>query len=266
VRCVNLANNHALDYGEHGLRETLQRLDAAGIAHVGAGADLNAALRPAMIDAGGARIGVIGMTDTMREFAAGPRKAGTNVLRIDDRNVTLGLVAALVGELRRADADIVVLSVHWGPNLRTWPPARFRRFAHAAIDLGVDIVHGHSAHLLQGVEWWKKGLVLYDTGDILDDYWVFPGIRTDRSCVFIVDVEDGRPRRLRVQPVSLTPGRVALATGDELAAIVRTVRRRSRPFGTSFAAAGDALASEPARGGRSEGCAAAHDTSLSSVA
>jgi poly-gamma-glutamate synthesis protein (capsule biosynthesis protein) len=234
IRCVNLANNHALDYEEPGLRETLDLLDAGGIAHVGAGRDLAGALRPSLFNAGGARIGVIGMTDNMPEFAAGPRCAGTNVARIDDRPASLGLVALQIGDLRRAGAETVVLSVHWGPNLRTWPPARFRRFARAVVELGVDIVHGHSAHLIQGVERWHDGLILYDTGNFLDDYWVFPGIRIDRSFAFLVELRQGKPARLSMRPVKLKRGHVDLATGADFAATVETMQRRSRPFATTL--------------------------------
>jgi len=241
IRCVNLANNHALDYGTTGLSETLEHLDGGGIAHAGAGRDLAEAVRPALFDAGGVPVGVIGMTDNMPEFAARPHRPGTNVTRIDDRNVTLGLVALQVAELRCAGAQTVVLSVHWGPNRRTWPPSRFRRFARAAVELGVDIVHGHSAHLVQGIERWSDGLILYDTGDFLDDYWVFPGIRTDRSFVFLVELRNGRPTSLAMRPVTLAPGRVELATGAEFIATLRTMRRRCRRFGTPLIATPEGL-------------------------
>ena len=241
IRCVNVANNHALDYGTRGLSETLERLTAGGIAHVGAGLDLAGAVRPTVFDAAGVRLGVIGMTDTMPEFAAGPRRPGTNVIRIDDRNVALGLVALQVAELRRVGAQTVVLSIHWGPNLRTWPPSRFRRFAHAAVELGVDIVHGHSAHLIQGIERWRDGLILYDTGNFLDDYWVFPGVRIDRSFVFLVELHNGRPRHLSIRPVTLRPGRVDLATGLEFVATLRTMRLRCRRLGTALITTNEGL-------------------------
>lgn len=242
IRCVNLANNHALDYGEQGLAETLDHLDAARIAHVGAGRDLAGAIKPAIIDVGGTRVGVIGITDTMPEFAAGRHRPGTNVLQIDDRNVTLGLIDLLIRDLRRVGANTIVLSVHWGPNLRTRPPARFRRFARAVVELGVDIVHGHSAHLVQAVEPWGTGLILYDTGNFLDDYWVFPGVRIDRSFIFLVEFRDGRPTRLTLRPVKLDPGRVQLATGQEFARIVRMMRRRCHPFATVLVHTRDGLA------------------------
>jgi poly-gamma-glutamate capsule biosynthesis protein CapA/YwtB (metallophosphatase superfamily) len=63
VDCVTLANNHALDYGVDALADTLAHLTTAGIAAVGAGADLEQARRPAMLAASGLRVAVVGVTD-----------------------------------------------------------------------------------------------------------------------------------------------------------------------------------------------------------
>src|SRR5918999_336180 len=76
VSCVTLANNHALDFGEEALRDTLTFLDSAGIAHVGAGPDLDAARAPAMLDANGFRVDVVGLADHPKDFAAGPERSG----------------------------------------------------------------------------------------------------------------------------------------------------------------------------------------------
>lgn len=234
VRAVTLANNHILDRRGRGLCDTLCHLDAARICHAGAGRHLEEAATPAVLDLDGVRIGIIALTDTMPEFAAGPRRPGTNYMRIARSGAGLALVARLVRELRRDGADLVVLSAHWGPNLRPWPPARYRAFARAAIDLGVDVFHGHSAHIFQGVESHGNGLILYDTGDILDDYWIFPFIRTDWSFVFLVDLSGGRPTRLRMVPVILERSALRCARPSEATTLARSMQRRSRPFGTQL--------------------------------
>ena len=59
VDCVTLANNHALDFGEEALEDTLRHLDAAGIAHVGAGLDARAARMPVTLLWQGFRLGVV---------------------------------------------------------------------------------------------------------------------------------------------------------------------------------------------------------------
>lgn len=233
VRLVNLANNHILDYREQGLSDTIAHLELAGIGHAGAGGNAYQAAAPAFATVAGARIGMIGLTDNMPEWAAGHAAAGTNYVEIRNDNVTLTLLRSLIREARHGGAEIVVLSCHWGPNLRTFPPRRFRDFARHAIEFGASVVHGHSAHLPQAVELHRDGLILYDTGDILDDYWVFPGIRIDRSFVFSVEFEGGRFRRLAMRPIAQDRTSVRLAKGAEFDAVCRAMLRRCRPFGTA---------------------------------
>ena len=112
-------------------------------------------------------------------------------------------------------AEAVILSVHWGPNMRLRPPARFRACARTLLADGVDVIHGHSAHVFQAVERCAGGVVLYDTGNFLDDYWKFPFRETLWTFVFLVDFRAGRPRRLRLKPVKIEPLSVRLATGRE---------------------------------------------------
>ena len=236
VRAVNLANNHILDCEAKGLEDTLRNLDETKIAHTGAGMDLAQAWRPSIFRAGGLTVGLIGATDNMREFAAGVARPGAAYMAIKDEPATLALMQRLIAALRQAGADIVVLSIHWGPNLRPWPPHRFRRFARACVRAGIDVVHGHSAHLIQGVEAYENGVILYDTGDFLDDYWVFPGIRIDHSFAFVIEYQGRRAHKLSMAPVILSPGRVSLAQGDDFNAITRTMIRRSARLGTTLAA------------------------------
>ncbi|MEE9302013.1 MAG: CapA family protein [Alphaproteobacteria bacterium] len=134
--------------------------------------------------------------------------------------------------MREAGARFIVLTLHWGWNLRASPGRRFRRFARAAIDAGVDLVHGHSAHLVHAVERYGGGVILYDTGNFLDDYWVCPFFRTDRSFVFFVDMVGDRPVRLRMLPVVISDRRVQLAREREFEVIRRKMQTRCRGFQT----------------------------------
>lgn len=237
IGAVCLANNHMLDCEVAGLMDTLAHLDRAGIARAGAGKNVRDAARPALFKAGGITVGMVGLTNTMPLFAARRDRAGTHFVRIRCDEGTLEPLRRLERDLRRGGADVTVLSAHWGPNLRPWPPNRYQRFARAVIDLGFDVFHGHSAHILQGVEFHNKGLILYDTGDCLDDYWVFPGIRTDRSAIFVVDFGPNGIDRLSIAPIILTPASVNRARGPEARAIIRKILGLSR----SFAAADDSL-------------------------
>ncbi len=245
-RCVALANNHILDFADQGLFDTQRHLSEAGITFAGAGANEREAAEAAVFDAGGVKVGFISITNTVPAFAAGPDRPGTNFWKIRSDRANLGRLAALVHGLRRSGAGLIVLSIHWGPNYRWWPPRRYRRFARNAIDLGIDIVHGHSAHVLQAVEFHGNGLILYDTGDYMEDFLAGPGFRSDRSFLFLVDAGPGRKPSLRMVPVSLTRAEVNVATGREAEIIRRDMIRRCRGYAVSIAEEnGDLIACAP---------------------
>lgn len=234
IRFVSLANNHVLDFEVAGLLDTLDHLDRAAIAHAGAGRTSAEARRPAVVEAAGCRVGVISLTDNEPAFAAGTTQPGVNFSAIRPSREIIEPIAESARNLRAGGADLVVLSLHWGPNMVEMPPRTFREFAHRTIADGIDLIHGHSAHVFQGVEPRGRGMILYDTGDFLDDYAVDAVLRNDWSFIFLVDVENGRIERLRMLPVRLRFARVDLATGDEADRIRQTMVRRSRDFGTTF--------------------------------
>lgn len=244
-RCLALANNHMLDFGDQGLLDTRRHLAEAGIAFAGAGADDSEAGAPAMFVAGDLKVGFISMTNTVRSFAARPDRPGTNYRKIRTDRENLGRLATHVLKLRRNGADLIVLSIHWGPNYRWWPPHRYRRFARRAIELGIDIVHGHSAHVLQAVEFHGNGLILYDTGDYMEDFIPGPGFRSDRSFLFVVEAGPGRNPALRMTPVSLTPAEVNVARGAEANIIRNAMIRRCRGYAVAIAEEDDDLVARP---------------------
>jgi poly-gamma-glutamate synthesis protein (capsule biosynthesis protein) len=233
IQFVSLANNHILDFEEQGLLDTLRYLDAANIHHAGAGRDITQATTPAIMNVAGFKVGIIAITDNEPEFAASRDRPGTYYLQIRTDPTTLEAIASGVTQLRHAGAKLVVLSAHWGPNMVTSPPPQFRRFAHAVIDVGVDVFHGHSAHVFQGVEQYKHGLILYDTGDFLDDYAVDPLVRNDWSFVFLLQVDDQGLRRLLLTPVRLRYAQVDLATGEEFHAICKDMQFLCAAFDTT---------------------------------
>jgi poly-gamma-glutamate capsule biosynthesis protein CapA/YwtB (metallophosphatase superfamily) len=232
VRFVCLANNHILDFGERGLLDTVHYLDAAGIRYAGAGRNAVEAAAPSVVDLPGLKVGLIAATDNMRAFSARPDRPGTNFIDITADSAGLDWINSSVAELRRAGATLIMLSLHWGPNMRLSPNRAFRRFARAAVDRGVDIVHGHSAHVVQAVERYRRAIILYDTGNFIDDYWKFPFRRTVWSFVFFLDIEDGRPTRLRLAPVHIHSSPVELATGDTSRAIKEHMKSLCAALGT----------------------------------
>jgi poly-gamma-glutamate synthesis protein (capsule biosynthesis protein) len=232
IRCVRLANNHTLDFGEEGLLDTLRHLDSAGIRHVGAGSNQAAAEKPALLDAAGLKVGIIAFTDHEAASAAGAACPGTNFVDIATDTATRTRVARAAAQARQAGAEFIVLSLHWGPNMRLAPSPVFRAFAHAAVEDGVHLIYGHSAHTFQGVELYQQGLILYDTGDFLDDYAVDPILRHDWSFVFLVSVDAEGLHSLRTIPIRQDDARANLAAGADFEAIVERMRRKCSQLGT----------------------------------
>jgi poly-gamma-glutamate synthesis protein (capsule biosynthesis protein) len=180
VDYVSLANNHALDFQAPALLETIRHLDEHGIAHAGAGANLAEASQPAVLDAGGIKVGVAAFADHFREYGATEETPGTRIITISTEEQHFGEVRESIQAAREAGADLVVFSIHWGPNMRQVPSPEFVAFAHAVMDAGADIFHGHSAHLFQGIEIYNGKPILYDSGDLIDDYYVDPELRNDQ--------------------------------------------------------------------------------------
>ncbi|WP_435320560.1 CapA family protein [Haloarchaeobius sp. TZWSO28] len=245
VDWVSLANNHVLDYGVDGLYDTLDTLTSIGVACSGAGRTVDSARTPAVVTAGDCTVALLAFTDNTPEFAASQANPGTAYIEIDDGpevpSETMEVVSEALHAARRADPDLLVVSLHWGPNMRTAPPRQFQHFAHWLVDEGVDLVFGHSAHVFHGVERYRDGLILYDTGDFVDDYAVDPGLHNDRGFLFVVEVDAGEITGLRLVPTQIgefavnhAPTRVANWSRDRMQTL-------SSRFGTDFRRDGEDL-------------------------
>ena len=81
--------------------------------------------------------------------------------------------------------------------------------------MGVEIVHGHSAHIFRCIEVYNKSLILYDTGDFVDDYYVTPSLRKDQSFFYRIQVDGDGIRRLEVIPVLISRRQVNRAKGRD---------------------------------------------------
>jgi poly-gamma-glutamate capsule biosynthesis protein CapA/YwtB (metallophosphatase superfamily) len=217
VDCVTLANNHALDYGPEALLDTLGHLSSAGIACVGAGRNIEQARAPALLDANGLRLAVLGCSDHPPEFAATRESPG----------IAYGLewVAEAVGPL---DADAVLVTPHWGPNMTLEPRRYVRRAAASLRTAGATLVAGHSAHVFHGVQ---QG-ILFDLGDFLDDYAVDSELRNDLGLLFLVTLDRGGLRRLEAVPLKLDFCHTRIAEGDDASWIRRRFRAACATLGT----------------------------------
>nr|HML47398.1 CapA family protein [Clostridia bacterium] len=138
VEAVNLANNHTLDYGVNGLADTKQALSLAGVLYSGSG-DL------AVYESKGVRIGMTGYG-----------YPHSNTAEALARDIPL---------LREMGCQIVIVSMHAGREESQTLIRDQTKVAHAAIDLGADVVVGHHPHVLQGIEIYEGKPILYSLGN-----------------------------------------------------------------------------------------------------
>ncbi|HEU0222333.1 MAG TPA: CapA family protein, partial [Paracoccaceae bacterium] len=174
IDCCVLANNHVLDWGPAGLADTLDALAAAGIARVGAGRDAAEAAAPAVLELpGGRRVIVLAYawpsSGVPAHWQALPGRAGVNFLA-DLGPHSVARVAADVERWARP-GDVVLASLHWGPNWGYTISFAHRRFARALVcTAGVQAVYGHSSHHPLAIEVLSGRPILYGCGDLLNDY------------------------------------------------------------------------------------------------
>ncbi|MEV6115211.1 CapA family protein [Streptomyces sp. NPDC052109] len=233
--CV-LANNHVLDFGRPGLEETLDSLTGAGLRAVGAGRDTDEADAPALVRVGPAcRILVFALgaqsSGIPPDWAATIDRSGVAYVR-ELSSAAAEDAAERVRRVKRP-GDIAVVSVHWGSNWGYLVPRDQKHFAHALVDGGVDIVHGHSSHHPRPVEVYRDRLILYGCGDFIDDYEGISGYeeyRDDLRLGYLVSVaaDTGRPTGLRMFPLRARRMRLEPAADEDRAWLRATLDRISR--------------------------------------
>ncbi|SFM85093.1 poly-gamma-glutamate synthesis protein (capsule biosynthesis protein) [Nitrosomonas nitrosa] len=239
IDCCALANNHVLDWGYAGLSETLQTLRHARIQTAGAGANLQGAQTPAILDIPAkGRVIVISCgtasSGILSEWAARNGKAGVYLLS-DLSRASVDEIGSIVRQVKQP-GDIAIVSIHWGGNWGYHIPQEHIEFAHHLIDFaGVDILHGHSSHHPLGLEVYREKLILYGCGDFLNDYEGIGGhesYRGDLSLMYFVKVapDTGQLIALEMVPMQIRRFRLNLALEHDAHWLHRTLDEQSRKF------------------------------------
>jgi poly-gamma-glutamate capsule biosynthesis protein CapA/YwtB (metallophosphatase superfamily) len=208
INYTSLANNHILDFGIAGLLETITTLKEANIPFAGAGTTADEACKPAILhlppcqEPGSYEVYVYSASDHPHDWKTIP---GFHFLDYtpSTRSRLRTLLAAGKPALR-------IFSVHWGPNYAWRPGSDIVSLAHFLIECGVDIVHGHSAHHVQGVEVYKGGVIVYGCGDFVDDYVLNRDFRNDLGALWRVGVREREGERggLEMDRLEILPTRV----------------------------------------------------------
>jgi poly-gamma-glutamate capsule biosynthesis protein CapA/YwtB (metallophosphatase superfamily) len=214
---MNLANNHALDFGTQGQAETLAALRGVGLRFTGRPGEI------AVLKRGGTKVAFVG-------FA--PYRWAQDLLDIE----------GAIELVRKADrkADVVVVTMHAGAegsdeqHVRPgpeWflgePRGNVVAFSHAVVRAGADLVIGHGPHVLRGIEWYRGRVIAYSLGNFLGNGTLNVSGVSGQAAVLRASLRrDGSWVEGKLVPVQLTPG--GLPRVDALRAALATVRTLSR--------------------------------------
>ncbi|MCR4647074.1 MAG: CapA family protein [Oscillospiraceae bacterium] len=190
VDIVSIANNHTYDYGPDGVLDTLETLDNAGIARVGAGKNLAEASETKFFDLDGLRVAFLSGTRVeWVELTKGATETEPGVFRTVDPE----LLYQRVREARER-ADVVIVYIHWGIEGVDYLEEYQQTVGKGLVDAGADAVVGDHTHCLQGIEFYKDKPIIYSLGN----FWF--NAKTQRSVLAEIHVTGTRSdHELRLQ-------------------------------------------------------------------
>ncbi|RSS40318.1 CapA family protein [Streptomyces sp. WAC08241] len=141
------ASNHAYDHGSKGIRRTLDAMDRVGLGHTGSARTPEEAEKPRILDVRGVKVAHLSYSwESFRNPT--PRKQDWAFNRLD-----LGAIKKAEDRARQQGAEVVILSVHWGAELRNEPSASQIELAgRITEETGIDLVIGHHAHVVQPIQ------------------------------------------------------------------------------------------------------------------
>lgn len=212
---VSLANNHAMDFGEGSLLEGIDILNRHGIATIGAGTNSATARKPVVKKINGIRIAFLGYVNVpvevsgfdTRSWEATESSPGLAWANLDD----------IIQDVRAAntDADVVIVVLHSGYEYVEAPSEPQQLAAKTAIDAGADLVIGHHAHVLQGIEFYNDGVIVYGLGN-----FAFEIDGDPTTAILNVWLDSDGVRELEIVPAIIQfGGQTRLATENEAKSI-----------------------------------------------
>lgn len=140
VEAVTTANNHSHDYGEQGFTDTLNALEAEGIAHFGYD-------ETAVMNIKGIKVGLVGIYE-LKDHLERTQQVKDNIAKVKSEG-----------------AQLVIVIFHWGNEKEEVPDSNQMTLGRLAIDEGADLVCGHHPHVLQGIETYKGKNIVYSLGN-----------------------------------------------------------------------------------------------------
>lgn len=219
VDIVSLANNHASDYGQISLLDTLDTLNAAGIPYVGAGRDLEEASKVVFYEKDGLKVGIVSATEVER-LASPDTKGATENSPGTFRCFQNDDLENVIREAK-TQCDFLIVYVHWGTEstdeLDWSQPGQAVDFTAA----GADVIIGAHPHVLQEIAYVNDVPVFYSLGN----YWF--NSKTQDSCLVTLEIGNEGLVSAQFIPCKTEASKTYLATGEEAERILNYMRNLS---------------------------------------
>jgi len=227
IHCAALANNHIMDQGTAGLKETLEYLEKASIRYHGAGLSHASAALPVVIDAsvGPAAFFNVAEGEFARAQGDGPGAARFSAVE----NLPMVMRAS-------QKYPFVIVTIHAGNEHMPFPAPYYQERYRALIDAGADIIIAHHPHIVQGIERYGNGIICYSLGNFLFDYPGHTGLsHTEIGFLAEVSFDAKGPFRLKIIPYrkSRTAGADLLRKPDDVKAFFDYLNNVSSPLKSS---------------------------------
>ncbi|MCQ2379776.1 MAG: CapA family protein [Victivallaceae bacterium] len=216
-----LANNHTFDCGDEGFRDTIDALRKNGIAHAGAGEDIEEARRELVIEKNGLRVAVFTLSEGEDEKSAGTGRPGVRPWEVDELSREI--------RSRKKEFDFVIVSAHCGLEYQPYPSfyvwKAFRKLARS----GADLIVGHHPHVPQGMTCFGRKPVFFSLGNF---GFYQPTDLLYRKIGFMLRIEVTEKRKPKIEKV---PYRIAedglhLLGGKELKSFESNFEELSKPL------------------------------------
>lgn len=228
VDVATMANNHGLDFGPVGLRDSLAAAKAAKFPVVGVGRNADEAYRAHQVTVKGQRIAVIGATQVLDSNLAAAWTAGAGKPGMASAYEEARLLAAV--RKARASADTVVVDLHWGRELADCPIDRQRALAPKLVAAGADVVVGSHAHVLLGGGYLRGAYVHYGLGNFV--FYSRGGV-TAQSGVLLLTTQGRAITKSRWVPATISGGIPIPLNGTAATQAVNSWRSLRRCTGLS---------------------------------
>lgn len=217
VDIVSLANNHAYDYGPDALLDTVDILNEAQLPFVGAGKNIDEAMRPAYFHVNGQVISYVSATQIERYANPDTREATADspgVLRTLDPGKAVECIKEAA-----ANSDFTVMYVHWGSESTDLVEQSQRDLAKAYVDAGADLIIGDHSHCLQGIDYIGDVPVFYSLGN----FWF--NSKTLDTCIVTATLDnDSKIAKLKFIPCIQQGSKVKIGDGDNFDRILHYMR------------------------------------------